>query len=53
MQTSRKPVSVHEVQRPVATFKKSLRTWQARYKAERAMRMASCQKPPSPAAPVS
>jgi hypothetical protein len=42
--------SVHEdKQVPVASFKNSLRAWQARYKAERAAGMALRQKAPNQA----
>jgi hypothetical protein len=56
VQASRKPgsASVHEdKQRPVATFKNSLRAWQARYKKQRAIWMAFCRKAPSQAATAS
>jgi hypothetical protein len=47
MQASSKPLSpcVHEDKQPaVATFKNSLRVWQAQYKAQRATRTACSQK---------
>jgi hypothetical protein len=53
MQAASRPVarSVHEDQKPpAATFKTSLRDWQARYKAERAARAAASGKIPSQAA---
>jgi hypothetical protein len=55
MQASRKPIPpcVHEDKQPaVATFKNSLRAWQARYKAQRATRAAYSQKALSQAAPA-
>jgi hypothetical protein len=55
MQASNKPVSpcIHQDKQPaVATFKNSLRAWQARYKEQRGTRTVFSQKARSQAAPA-
>ncbi len=55
MQAPGKPVSppVHEdEQLPIATFKTSLREWQARYKARRAAQASASGKAPNQTEPA-